>query len=654
MLTRQTNMQTHHSIHWTPVEDNFIQIHSDSGRLFYLPCHLPRTQLPGPGYFTSRARRPHRIHTRGPTESQFHLGGELPVLPYLRGPTARDKRFGRGVGKLANPRDNAKRFLRSFIASPVFNNPDDQAAVSQTQGQDPVRRRSSWRGKRLSTLVEADSMRSSSRNSIADPMPGMRVTGSGRPSLSIPARPASSHSMTPSSVRIPDEKPLASGNGVSVGISLAEPVLFLQGFEQAELAQRSTAMLRGSLHLKVTKSSKIRAVTLRFKGTAQTKWPEGGLHRMKSLILYGELNPDPGIPPKKTETEETDTIMSHTWPFFNSQFPTAEFGSCADHVELSRTESPPELIQTTTKGSFVTSHSPFRRSPMNSATNLSKVAKSENKRHSLQEPPTTGSTVAQKGYRTFSPGDYIYNFELPLDSHIPETIDVELGSVKYELEATVERSGPFKSNLTGVKEVVLIRTPSEGSLEQVEPIAISRNWEDQLHYDIVISGKSFPLGAQVPIAFKLTPLAKVQCHRIKVLVTENIEYYCNNKRVHRMGGTRKVQLFEKRADAPAVSTLPGSTMRILSGGGLTYDQRVAASRGEEVIPANASNLLGDLENAGTNVGPTEMEFSVQLPSCMNVRDNKEARLHFDTTYQNIQVHHWIKVRCPTPFPSLPD
>lgn len=76
-------------------------------------------------------------------------------------------------------------------------------------------------------------------------------------------------------MRIPDEKPLASGNGVSVGISLAEPVLFLQGFEQAELAQRSTAMLRGSLHLRVTKSAKIRAVTLKFKGVAQTKWPEG-------------------------------------------------------------------------------------------------------------------------------------------------------------------------------------------------------------------------------------------------------------------------------------------------------------------------------------------------------------------------------------------
>lgn len=334
--------------------------------------------------------------------------------------------------------------------------------------------------------------------------------------------------------------------------------------------------------------------------------------------------------------------MSHTWPFFNAQFPTAEAGTGADHVDLFKcSNSVPQ------KGLFASS-------PNNSSTNLSSK---DAKRLSLQvnqsrsfgkgESPSGGPTVAQKGYRTFNPGDYKYNFELPLDSHLPETIDVELGSVKYELEAVIERAGAFRANLVGTKEVILIRAPAEGSLEQVEPIAISRSWEDQLHYDIVISGKSFPLGAQVPIAFKLTPLAKVQCHRIKVFVTENIEYFCSNKRVHRMEPVRKVQLFEKRADGPATSTFPGSSMRIISGGGVPYDQRAAAARGEDVNVQDPTNLLGDLSNGDVNIGPTEMEFNVQLPSCHNMKDkDKTARLHFDTTYQNIQVHHWIKVCVP--------
>jgi hypothetical protein len=416
---------------------------------------------------------------------------------------------------------------------------------------------------------------------------------------------------------VPDVKPLASGNGINVVINLTEPILFLQGFEQTETSERSTAMLRGTLQLRVTKPTKIKAINLKFRGRATTKWPEG-------------------IPPKKVEFEETDTIMSHTWPFFNAQFPAAELSTGADLVEL---------LKSSSSGGI------FGNSPNASTTSL--MNSKDAKRLSLQvnqarsfgkgESSTGGPTVAQKGYRTFNPGDYMYNFELPLDSHLPETIDVELGSVKYELEATVERAGAFRANLVGIKEVVLIRTPSEGSLEQVEPIAISRSWEDQLHYDIVISGKSFPLGAQVPIAFKLTPLAKVQCHRIKVFVTENIEYFCSNKRVHRMEPVRKVLLFEKRADSAPTSTFAGSTMRIISGGGVAWDQRVAASRGEHVPVADPTNLLGNL-NGDSNIGPTEMEFSVQLPSCHNMKDkDKSSRLHFDTTYQNIQVHHWIKI-----------
>lgn len=422
-------------------------------------------------------------------------------------------------------------------------------------------------------------------------------------------------------LNLDDEKPVASGNGVSMGIHLAEPVLYLQGFENTDNAPGNTAMLRGGLHLRVSKSAKIKGVTLKFRGTAITKWPEG-------------------IPPRKVEFEEKDSIMSHTWPFFNAQFESAEKGTNADHVQLAK-----DGVSST-----VTRLDPLGRSnDSGSAINLNpreakKLALAVNQSRSFGKgDPPSGPSVAAKGYRTFLPGDYIYNFELPLDSRLPETIDVDLGSVKYELEAVVERSGAFRSNLVGSKEVTVIRAPAEGSLECVEPIAISRNWEDQLHYDIVISGKSFPLGTQVPIAFKLTPLAKVQCHRIKVLITENIEYFCSNKRVHRMEPTRKVQLFEKRADSPPTSTFPGSTMRITSGGGIPYEQRAQAAAGEDVIPNDTTNLLGNLDGE-SNIGPTEMEFNVQLPSCQSMKERERSqRLHFDTTYQNIQVHHWIKI-----------
>lgn len=346
--------------------------------------------------------------------------------------------------------------------------------------------------------------------------------------------------------------------------------------------------------------------------------------------------------------------MNHTWPFFNAQFQTAEYGSGADVVK------PLKGPSTTTKELGVSANPAVDHLRRNLGATNSTLSPKEAKRLSLQVSQSRSfgkgdsgtGLVAQKGYRTFTPGDYIYNFELPIDSRLPETIDVELGSVKYTLEATIERAGAFRANLVGSKEVLLIRAPAEGSLEQVEPIAISRNWEDQLHYDIVISGKSFPLGAQVPIAFKLIPLAKVQCHRIKVFLTENIQYYTLNKRVHRLEPTRKIQLLEKRADAPSSSAYSGSSVRITAGGGVDYDGRAAAARGDENVARDRTNLLGDLEG-GHNVGPTEMEFSVQLPSCqaMTERDRTPS-IHFDTTYHNIQVNHWVKVNSNPPLLNI--
>lgn len=336
--------------------------------------------------------------------------------------------------------------------------------------------------------------------------------------------------------------------------------------------------------------------------------------------------------------------MNHTWPFFNAQNSTSDGGSGAHHVHLVGGHVADEHAR---------SSSPFTNvSPFASQSNLSLPSARERKlslqvnhaSKSFEKGDTTNpSSVAAKGFRTFHPGDYLYNFELPLDSKLPESIDVDLGSVKYELEAIVERAGAFKGNLMGTKTVTLIRAPAEGSLEQVEPIAISRNWEDQLHYDIVISGKSFPLGAKIPIAFKLTPLAKVQCHRIKVFITENTEYFCSQKRVHRMEPTRKVLLYEKRADGTTTSTFTGSSARVIAGGGVPYDQREAAARGDPFTPQDNTNLLGRLDN-DANVGPTEMEFNVQLPGCHQISDkDRQNKLHFDTTYSNIQVHHWIKV-----------
>lgn len=77
------------------------------------------------------------------------------------------------------------------------------------------------------------------------------------------------------------EKAVCSGSGVSCYIVLAEPTIFLTGLDhdasgrETHHTARSSAMLRGIVRLNVSKSAKIKAVTLKFTGKARTEWPEG-------------------------------------------------------------------------------------------------------------------------------------------------------------------------------------------------------------------------------------------------------------------------------------------------------------------------------------------------------------------------------------------
>lgn len=177
--------------------------------------------------------------------------------------------------RLSTSREQAKRILRSVIA-PRHTTSRTSSDVSEETITSTRRERSATTQGGQEATVNAQ-MRAGIRGSIGGPVSGMIS----RPSLSDDVRAASDataraqhmNSIMPGTD--PHDKPLASGSGVGVSINLAEPALFLQGFEQNDMASGNTAMLRGTLHLRVTKSAKIKAVTLKFRGRAVTKWPEG-------------------------------------------------------------------------------------------------------------------------------------------------------------------------------------------------------------------------------------------------------------------------------------------------------------------------------------------------------------------------------------------
>jgi len=447
-------------------------------------------------------------------------------------------------------------------------------------------------------------------------------------------------------------KPVASGSGLSCSILLAEPNVFLSGFDHDHHSRQGggptpSALLRGKLQLNVSKNVKIKSVTLKLVGKARTEWPEG-------------------IPPLKVDMHEEQTLRTQSLVFFH-----------AVQEMMWETEYGNQCTFTLKK--LPLQHSSLRHSLYSNNSNTSlhlqpknrhstSLTAKELKRLSLQSVNSRSfgkgdsplaNQVQAKGYKVFMPGTYEYAFELPIDHSQLETTKLQYGSVKWELETTVERAGAFKPNLHGTKEVSIVRLPDQMSLEMTEPISISRQWEDQLYYDIMISGKSFPIGTKIPIAFKLTPLAKVQVHKLKVFVTESIEYWTNDRRVTRKDGGRKILLLEKTAGKPLDKQFSASEIRVLSGGELRPDQRedarqsATARRAAEAARANAApaplpevseNLLGDLDlGLETFWGSTEIEMNVQIPTCETMAREKILRLHPDCSWKNVNVFHWIKV-----------
>jgi arrestin-related trafficking adapter 3/6 len=203
--------------------------------------------------------------------------------------------------------------------------------------------------------------------------------------------------------------------------------------------------------------------------------------------------------------------------------------------------------------------------------------------------------------------------------------------------------------------------------------------EDQLRYEILISGKAFPVNGTIPIAFKFTPLAKVRLHRIKVLLTENIEYHCRDKKVHRREPLRKILLFEKQAQKPRENSSQGvvgqeSDFMFQNLSGVTESgARALPPASSPLRPrelprvvlssvtrhaqtrnnTSAYSLLGNLEGGDASGTSTEFEVDVPLPGCQPVRTPLDPgiknsphisfRCHHTTIWPNIVVHHWIKI-----------
>ena len=72
--------------------------------------------------------------------------------------------------------------------------------------------------------------------------------------------------------------------------------------------------------------------------------------------------------------------------------------------------------------------------------------------------------------------------------------------------------------MTASRPVTLIASPGEDDVEESDNIVVQREWDSQMHYQIIISGRTFPIGSTIPIHITFMPIAKVKIYRISAVL----------------------------------------------------------------------------------------------------------------------------------------
>lgn len=244
-------------------------------------------------------------------------------------------------------------------------------------------------------------------------------------------------------------------------------------------------------------------------------------------------------------------------------------------------------------------------------------------------PRHTNNGRSKGDYTIFPVGDYTYPFEFLLHNSLPETISTELLTIRYYLEAKVELPSIFRSQMRSQLDIPVLCLPSEDSLELIEPILVSKDWREQLHYDACILGRSFRLGTRIPITLKATPFVDLKCCWLKVYVSQHIQYWKNGREGRLLQlSRRKVLLFEKHAGSEHQSTFSGSKIRIAS----NWDTK-------RLTDTQTQSLLGAV------LETCDIELEVQLPRCPESKERPQwQRLHTSTKRGQPDVNHWIQVR----------
>lgn len=124
------------------------------------------------------------------------------------------------------------------------------------------------------------------------------------------------------------------------------------------------------------------------------------------------------------------------------------------------------------------------------------------------------------------PGTYTYPISFAIPANTPPSLTCEYGSVAYRLKAVVHRPGAFTPRITASRGVTLIASPGEDDADETDNIVVQREWDTQMHYMLVISGRMFAIGESVPLQVTWVPMSNVKVHRLSAFIEGGLRFSC--------------------------------------------------------------------------------------------------------------------------------
>lgn len=207
------------------------------------------------------------------------------------------------------------------------------------------------------------------------------------------------------------------------------------------------------------------------------------------------------------------------------------------------------------------------------------------------------------------------------------------------------RVGALTPNLVEEMEINMVAGPQEDDMEETDNVIVERQWEDQMRYQIALSGKAFPIGGVIPMSIRLMPLSKCKIYRLTVALEEKTDYYAVGRKVARHETPRRFILFsakngdggKKERAEPLLPILSESVSAIKDSPLAKLARNAALNNPREF--ADYSNPEDDVYASLLDpLGPWHLEKDLSVPDC-------NTRIKFTTKHDqtNITVGHWLKV-----------